>query len=129
MRGRLARVPYRRLIAPQVGRRQPQPLLRADDSSQLRPLRLEAFLAFDLFAFGDLFEVGVDLRPFGLGEFELRQPAFVVERHSGAVFDRALNVVDADVVAEDRARARGACSSAPSWPAAGRRACGGRSRR
>jgi hypothetical protein len=108
----------------QIGRDQAQPLLRTDASGQLRPLGLEAFLAFDLLAFGDLFEAGVDLGPFGLGKFELGQPAFVVDRHRGAVFDRALNVVDADVVAQGRSG-----SSAQSWPAPGRRACGGRRRR
>ena len=114
----------------QIGRDEPvPPLVRTDDGGQLRPLALEAFLAFDLLAFGDLFEVGVDLGALGLGELQLRQPALVVDRHRGAVFDRASDVVDADVAAEDRARGRVACSSARSWPAAGRRACGGRSRR
>jgi|GEM_PF-1909945 len=51
----------------QVGGDEPQPLLRTDNGSQLRPLRLEAFLSFDLLTFGDFLEVGVDLRPFGLG--------------------------------------------------------------
>src|SRR5450759_2561896 len=41
--------------------------VRADDGGQLCTLALEPFLAFDLFAFGYLFEVGVDLWPFGLG--------------------------------------------------------------
>ena len=90
----------------QVGGDELEALLRADDGGQLRPLRLQAFLAFDLLAFGDLLEVGVDLGAFGLREFQLRQPAFVVDRHRGAVFDRASDVVDADVVAEDRPRVR-----------------------
>ena len=37
-------------------------------------------------------------------QLELRQPAFVVDRHGGAIVDGALNVVDADVVAEHGAR-------------------------
>ena len=48
-----------------------------DDGGQLRPLRLQARLAFDLLALGDLFEVGVDLRPLGVRQLELRQSAFV----------------------------------------------------
>ena len=124
MRGRLARVSYLRLITPQVGGDQAKPLLRADGGGQLRPLALEVFLEFDLLAFGDLFEVGVDPGTFGLAQPQLRGPAFVVDRHCGAVFDRASDVVDADVVAEDRSGL-----SARSWPPAGRRACGGRNRR
>ena len=89
MRGRLAAAAYPRLIAPQVGGDQPKPLLRADDGGQLRPLRFEAFLAFDLL--GRHYEVGVDLRAFGLGELELRQPACI----AGAVFDRPRAMSDA----------------------------------
>jgi hypothetical protein len=42
----------------QIGRDELEPLLRTDDGGQLRPLALEAFLAFNLLAFGDLFESG-----------------------------------------------------------------------
>ena len=52
----------------------------------------------------DLLELGVDLRPLGSFELQLGEPALVVDRHRGAVVDGALDVVDADVVAEDRAR-------------------------
>jgi hypothetical protein len=61
----------------QVGGHEAKPPLRTDDGGQLGPLRLEAFLAFDLLALGDLFEVGGDLRPLGVGQLELRQAAFV----------------------------------------------------
>jgi hypothetical protein len=49
-------------------------------------------------------EPRVDLRPLGLVEHQLREPALVVDRHRGAVLDRALDVVHADVVAEHRPR-------------------------
>ena len=83
-----------------------QALLGADDGLELRPLGLELLLAIDLLAFGGFLEVRVDLRPLGLVERELREAALVVDRHRGAVFHRPLDVVDADVVAEDRARVR-----------------------
>ena len=51
--------------------------------------------------FGDL---GVDLRLFVLVEFDPRQPALVVDRHGRAVLDRAADVVDVDIVAEDGGR-------------------------
>ena len=67
-------------------------------------MRLELLLALDLLAFGGLLELGVDLRPLGLLQLQLGEPALVVDRHGRAVDDRALDVVDADVVAEDGAR-------------------------
>ena len=79
-------------------------VLRTDDGFELRPLALELLLAFDLFALGDLFELRVDLRPLGLLQFQLGEPALVVDRHGRAVRDRPLNVVDTDVVAKDGAR-------------------------
>jgi hypothetical protein len=39
-------------------------------------------------------------------ELELGEPALVVDRHGGVVQHRALNVVDRDVLAEDRPRTR-----------------------
>jgi hypothetical protein len=80
--------------------------LRADDGFELGPLGLELLLALDLLALGGLLELRVDLRAFRLVERELGEPALVVDRHRGAVRDGALDVVDADVVAEDRARVR-----------------------
>ena len=83
-----------------------QAVLRADDRLLLRPLALQLLLALDLLALGDLLEVGVDPGAFGFAELELGEPALVVDRDGGPVDDRALDVVDADVVAEDGARAR-----------------------
>ena len=45
--------------------------------------------------------VGVEV---GVGQLQLGDAVFVVERHRGLVVHRLLEVVDADVVAEDRAR-------------------------
>ena len=80
-----------------------EPILRPDYGFQLRPFALEFLGAFDLLALGDLFELRVDFRPLALEQFQLCETAFVEDRHGGAVFDGALDVVDADVVAEDGA--------------------------
>jgi hypothetical protein len=81
-----------------------QALLRADDGLKLRPLTLELFFAFDFLPFGHLLERGVDRRPLHLLQRQLRQAALVVDGHRRPIFDRTLDVVDADVVAENGAR-------------------------
>lgn len=62
-----------------------------------------AGLALDLLALGDFLELGVDLRPLALVQIELGQAGLVVDWHGCLVLDRALNVVDRDVIAEDQA--------------------------
>ena len=79
-----------------------QAFLGADDGLELGPLALEPLLALELLALGSLLEVRVDPGSLGFVERELGQPAFVVDRHCGAILHRALDVVDRDVVAEDR---------------------------
>ena len=79
-------------------------VLGADHRFELRPPALELLLALDLLAFGRLLELGVDLRPLRFLQLQLREPALVVDGHRGAVDDGALDVVDADVVAEHGAR-------------------------
>ena len=76
-------------------------LLRAHDSFQLRPLRLELLSALDLLALGGLLEVGVDHRSLALVEGQLGEAALVVDGHSRLVLHGAPDIVDADVVAED----------------------------
>ena len=71
-----------------------------DNRFELRPLGLELLLAVDFLTLGCLLEAGVDLGPLVLVEGQLGEPALVVDRHRGAVLDRALDVVDADVIAE-----------------------------
>ena len=83
-----------------------EPVRSPNNRFELGPLRLELFLAFDLLAFGHLLELGVNLRALLLVEVELRQPALVVDGNGRLVLDRALDVVDADVVAEDGAGVR-----------------------
>ena len=82
-----------------------QPVVRSDDCLKLHPFCLEIFLALDLltfgYFFGYFFEVGVDEMPFGFVDGQFDQSAFVVDRDGGLVFDGALEVVNADVVAED----------------------------
>ena len=80
-------------------------VLGADDGLQLRPFGLELLLALDLFPFGGLVEIEVEVRDDRRAQLQLGQAALVVDRHRGAVLDRPLDVVDADVVAEDGARA------------------------
>ena len=82
---------------------EPEPRSGADDRFELRPLRLQLLLAVHFLAFRRFLEVGVDLRPLGLVQRELCQPALVEDRHGRAILDGALDVVDADVVAEHRA--------------------------
>ena len=77
--------------------------LRPHDGFELRPPGLEPLLAVDLLALGRLLEPGVDVRPFVLVEGELGEAALVVDWYRRLVLDRALDVVDADVVAEHRA--------------------------
>jgi hypothetical protein len=81
-----------------------QALLSPNHGLELRPLALELLSSLDLFTFGGLFKLGVNLRPLGFQQFKLRQPALVVDGHCRAIEDRALNVVNADVVAEHGAR-------------------------
>ena len=88
-----------------VARHHFQPLWRAGDRLQLRPLRLEALFALYLFAFGGFFEIRIHARALGFVQRELRQAAFVVDGNGRAVFHRAAYVVDAYAVAEHRAGA------------------------
>lgn len=91
-------------VRDEVLRHQPQPLLCADHRLELRPTALELLLALDFLALGGFLEIGGDLRALRFVERQFRRPALVVDRRRGAISHRALNVVDADVVAEDRAR-------------------------
>ena len=92
------------VVLHQIGGDELDALRIADQRLQRGPLRLELLLARQLFAFGDLFELLVDLRQLACVQPELGDAALVVDRHRGLVGDGALDVVDADVVAEDRAR-------------------------
>ena len=51
---------------------EPHTVLGADDRFELRPLALELLFALDLFTFSRFFELGVDLRPLGFIERQLR---------------------------------------------------------
>ena len=76
----------------------------ADHRLELRPLALQLFLALDFLPLGRLLELRIDLRPLGFLHLEPRQPALVVDGHRRAIEHGALDVVDADVVAEHSAR-------------------------
>ena len=82
-----------------------QAFFRADDGFELRPFGLEFLLAFDLFAFGYFLEVGVDAGFLAFVERQFGETAFVMDRHGRLILDRALDVVDADVVSEHGAGA------------------------
>src|SRR5260370_11548756 len=77
-----------------------QALLGPDQRLERGPLALELFLALKFFAFGDLIEFSIETRPFALLQFELSEAALVIDGDSRAVLHRALNVVNADVVAK-----------------------------
>ena len=93
-------------VAHQIPRQELEAPLRADQGFELRPLRLELLLALDLLSLGDLFEARIDPGALGLPELELEEPRLVVDGYGGSVLHRPLDVVDADVVAEDRPRVR-----------------------
>jgi len=80
-------------------------LLRAYERFEGCPFRLQPFLLPLLLVLGDLFEFLVDLGLLALLELDLREAALVVYRDGGSVLDGPLDVVDADVVPEDRPRA------------------------
>ena len=90
----------------QVGGDERDALRIADQRLQRGPLGLELLLLRQLLAFGDLLELLVDLRQLGGVQAQLGDAALVVDRHRGLVGDGALDVVDADVIAEDRPRVR-----------------------
>ena len=76
-----------------------QTLLRADQSFQSRPLRLQPLLPFDLFALGDLLELIVEVRLLLVLQFELREAALIVDGDCRTILDRLLDVINADVEA------------------------------
>src|SRR6185295_10604951 len=63
----------------EVSRDQSDPILGTHYGFELRPLRLELLLALDLLPFRRLFKLRVDLRTFGRFQFELREPALIVD--------------------------------------------------
>ena len=67
---------------------------------ELCPLRLELLLTPDLLTLGGLLELWVDSRFPALVEGEFGQSAFIVDGYRGLVLDGALDVIDADIVAE-----------------------------
>ena len=75
--------------------------LGPDYGFESRPLRFEILFLLYLFPLGYLLELAIDLRALLLIEIDLGKPALVVDRDGGLVFDRPLDVIDADVVPED----------------------------
>jgi hypothetical protein len=80
-----------------------------DERFECSPLGLAFLFTRFLFAFGDLFEFLVDLRNLARVQAELGNAALVIDRHRRLIGHRPLDVVDADLIAEDRAGWR------PSW--------------
>ena len=89
-------------VIDEVSRDQFDPILGPHHCFQLRPFGFQPLFALDFFPFSRLFKLGVNLWPLGRLQFELRQPALVVDRNCRFIDDRPLDVVDADVVAKDR---------------------------
>ena len=90
----------------QVGGHQRDAFRIAHQCLQRGPFGLELFLLRQLLAFGDFLELRIQLRQLGGVQAEFGNPALVVDRHRGLVGDGALDVVDADVIAEDRPHVR-----------------------
>ena len=88
----------------EVPRDQREALLCADQRLDGSPLRLQLLLPLFLFAFRNLLELGVELWALALVERDAGQPALVVDGDGSAVLNGALDVVDGDVIAEDRPR-------------------------
>ena len=76
----------------------------ADEGLERRPLRLQLLLPGELLPLGDLVEIGIECRQRRDIERQLRDPAFVVDRHGRLVGDRPADVVDRDVLAKHRPR-------------------------
>src|SRR5260370_1322661 len=70
------------------------------------PLCFEVLLFGEFLALRRLLEIGITLRFLALLQFQLSKPAFVINRHGRLVFNRAQDVIDADVIAEYRPRVR-----------------------
>ena len=74
----------------------------ADQSLQCRPLGLELLLLGELLALRDLIELLIELRQCRCIQRQLRDPAFVIDRHRRLIRNRPLDVVDRNVVAKNR---------------------------
>ena len=78
--------------------------VRADQRLDAGPFALQALLLALRLVLSQVRDLAVDLRLLVLVEFDPRQPAFVIDRHGGAILDGAADVVNVDVVAEDGGR-------------------------
>ena len=81
----------------------PDPVRSADNRLQLCPFGLQTLLALNFLAFRSLLKVRVNVRLFASVQDQLGQPALVVNRNGGFIFNGSLDVVDADVVPENGA--------------------------
>src|SRR5439155_7136131 len=84
-----------------IASNQLQTFLCTDYGFELGPLRLELLLSLDLLALGNLLKLWVDPGLLGLVKRQFRQPALVIDWDSRPIFHRALDVIDADIVAEN----------------------------
>jgi hypothetical protein len=81
-----------------------QPLLRANHRFEGRPFRFQLLFPLDFLPLRNLVELGIDLRSFGRSERKVGEPALVIDGHRRPVLHGALAIIDADGLAEDRAR-------------------------
>lgn len=86
----------------QIGGHEGEAFRIAHQRLQRGPLGFELFLLRQFLAFGDLLKLRVQLRQRAGVQAQLGDAALVIDRHRGLVGDGALDVVDADVIAEDR---------------------------
>ena len=90
----------------QIGGDEREAFRIAHQGLQRGPLGFELLLLGQLLAFGDLLKLRVELRQLTGVQAQLGDAALVIDRHRGLVRHGALDVVDADVIAEDRPRVR-----------------------
>ena len=81
-----------------------QPFLRANHRLKRRPFGFQLLPPLHFLVLCHLLELRINFRPFVLVEFQVREAALVVDGDRGLIVDGALDVVDADVIAKNRAR-------------------------
>ena len=81
-----------------------EPGFSADELGKLCPLAFGLFAAgFVFFVFDDFFDLLVQLGDRGLVEVEFGEAALVINWDGGLVIDGILDIIDADIIAEDAA--------------------------
>jgi hypothetical protein len=91
-------------LANQVSRNHRKSLLGTDQRLNGRPCTLDALLFGYRLVFGQLLDLGVDLRLLLIGKLDACKATLLIDRDGRIIFDRAADVVDVDIVAENSGR-------------------------